>query len=804
VKQDRFAPIAKGARELLDREIFGLKVAGLASVEPRWTPAYFAIARLATTDVPRVEELEHDLSRGLAGLGPCVDGVMVRSSATEESLSARGLYDSLRCAASADEVAHTLVALVGRMAEELRSGLAFLVQEWRDGAAIGHLSNERRVSRDRRGWLCEAELPVEGEDKSFRFRVDEGPAGRDDLTCTDWEELAAALRSVARLMYQTDGRFHLEWVWDGSRVWVVQCDREQVERGSRPGSAWTAPASTRMISPLRAFRDVESADPGFPKVSHVSVFRDCGLPHGDIRVLSGAEAIEALAAGIVVPDVESDLRELIRAPVVVRTDFRAATDQPALLSKRTDTCTSFAALKGFLIETSRLALESGQRAEDMAFIAHRFALARAGAFSFGRPAAPTVRIDATWGLPDGLLFHPHDSFRVDLATKKVQRYLRCKTEYIDVAGDGTWRSRPAGSPWDWNPALSDEEAGQIADMTGQLARKLGEDIGVMFFIGGTREVPWILPWFYEASHAASVDVRAARGFYVGERVTVASPEDLGVVEDILERSDRTTRFSIRLRPSVGHVRDRAFISQIAEVAKLADLLVDLEGSQLSHAYYLLQSAGVRVRCVNPWRRPARRQSFGKLVRDLVPVRIERHGELATTYPAERAELDDLVKAKVIEEAMEFFWASGRSEVVDELTDLLELLRTAARVKAVDFGEVVAAADVKKEERGGFDAGIVLVETRDPDTSTLAENGLTDQSNTRKQIGRRRSTRRVLRLPGNRLILPTAPPTGWAREETRTVTLSQDLDAAISYTTHGIQVQLRERTSTPGTEQLVLF
>jgi hypothetical protein len=111
-------------------------------------------------------------------------------------------------------------------------------------------------------------------------------------------------------------------------------------------------------------------------------------------------------------------------------------------------------------------------------------LARAGAMSFARHGSSRVRIDATWGLPDSLLFYPHDSFRVDIGTQDVERYLRCKTDYIDVTADGQWRSHPAGSDWDWRPTLTDDEAISIAEMTMRLADHVGSAIEVMFIIGG--------------------------------------------------------------------------------------------------------------------------------------------------------------------------------------------------------------------------------------------------------------------------------------------------------------------------------
>jgi predicted house-cleaning noncanonical NTP pyrophosphatase (MazG superfamily) len=610
-------------------------------------------------------------------------------------------------------------------------------------------------------------------------------------------------------MYKRSGRYHLEWVWDGIRLWIVQCDEELSEPGTPPGSEWQGAASAPPLGRLRIFADIARAPSMFPKVNHVREFAACGLPHADIRVLSGTRVISRLAAGQISRELKRDLRELIRAPVVIRSDFRAATRRPAVLSKRTDTCLSYAELEGFLTSTARAVVRDDAPA-DLAFIAHRFKLARAGAMSFGRPGSTRVRIDATWGLPDSLLFHPHDSFRVDLSTDSVERRLRCKTDYVDVGADGSWRSRRAGSDWDWRPAITKGEAVQIAAMTAKLADHLGSDIEVMFFIGGTGSSAWVLPWFFDEREHQLTDVQAARGYYVGDRITITSRQDLLAADAELRDSSNPRLFSLSLKPDIDLLREREFILDVAKVANRWGVLVELEGSQLSHAYYLLEDAGVAVRSPNPWHPPDRRRSFGKLVRDLVPVKIERRGELATTYSADRAELRELIKAKMIEEAIEYYWAPDARSTVEELADLLELLHAAARVNGLDFAAVTEAAQTKRTERGGFENGIVLIETRD----TASEQGgyRVDQLRSPPPVAapmrtsrRRASTvRRVLRLPGARLVLPFVPPSGWKIDRSNVVGLTPDTEILITYSATDIKLQVRPRGSDQNEDQLPLF
>jgi predicted house-cleaning noncanonical NTP pyrophosphatase (MazG superfamily) len=788
---------AKGSPRLSDEAAFGVKAVGLARLDGSWTPDFFAI------EVGIYQNLYDTgfisaISAKLTSLGYCPDGVLIRSSAAGETLEKRGAFDSERAEATAVAVIDRIRTMTEAVESQDCPHLGFVVQRWLSGAATGHLSNERRVSREARGWLCEVELPIEGEDKSFRFRVDSRTRGREDLMCASWEELAAVLRTVARRMHKGGERFHLEWVWDSERVWIVQCDMEEPESGTPPGSAWRV-HNAIPLGDLIHFRSVPANASPFPKIEHVRVFRECALPSGDIRVLSGAKIIERLAHGALSNALRHDLRELIKAPIVVRTDFRASRECPELLSRRTDTCSTLEQLESFLVDVAKAAIDGGCPPRDLAFIAHRFMLARACAMSFGRVGSSRVRIDATWGIPDGLLFYPHDSFAVDVDTGNVDRYLRCKTDFIDVAEDGSWRARAAGSDWDWRPSLTEEEASRIAAMTVAVTDHVGKDLEVMFFVGGDGATDSVIPWFFGASGREVADVQAATGYYVGERVTITNPADLAALDH--RQSSSLGRVIILLRPTIELLRSRDFLREVASVAKHRRLPIELEGSQLSHAYYLLEDAGVAIRCRNPWRTPDRRRSFGKLVRDFVPVKIQRRGELASTYAADRAELGELVKAKVIEEAFEYYWSEDNLAEIEELADLFELLRTAARVHGVDFDVVIERAETKLAERGGFEGGVVLVETRASEPRTRQLVNVPTSSHSRRPA---QSRRRVLRLPGGRLLLPVAPPTGWHMGQAQTLGFTAESEVTLSYGAAEILVHIHEREAAGSRDQLSLF
>ena len=76
----------------------------------------------------------------------------------------------------------------------------------------------------------------------------------------------------------------------------------------------------------------------------------------------------------------------------------------------------------------------------------------------------------------------------------------------------------------------------------------------------------------------------------------------------------------------------------------------------------------------------------------------------------KKDLAALIKAKAIEEAVEYYWSEGQAEGAEELADLFELVRAGATALDVEMEAMEELATRKRVERGGFEKGIVLVET----------------------------------------------------------------------------------------------
>lgn len=101
---------------------------------------------------------------------------------------------------------------------------------------------------------------------------------------------------------------------------------------------------------------------------------------------------------------------------------------------------------------------------------------------------------------------------------------------------------------------------------------------------------------------------------------------------------------------------------------------------------------------------------GKLVRDLVPDLIRAEGGDPVTYRAAPAEHLDRLLAKLVEEAAEAAGATG-DDLLEELADVLEVLRAISAHHGVPFDRIEELRTRKSAERGGFAGGVVWLGNR---------------------------------------------------------------------------------------------
>ncbi|MBZ9686807.1 nucleoside triphosphate pyrophosphohydrolase [Clostridium estertheticum] len=95
--------------------------------------------------------------------------------------------------------------------------------------------------------------------------------------------------------------------------------------------------------------------------------------------------------------------------------------------------------------------------------------------------------------------------------------------------------------------------------------------------------------------------------------------------------------------------------------------------------------------------------YNKLVRDKILEIIKATGKSFDAHYAKKEELLPLLEAKLTEEVSEYL----EDKNLGELADVMEVLFSLAGALGYSEEELIAKRNTKKEERGGFEKGIIL-------------------------------------------------------------------------------------------------
>lgn len=101
-----------------------------------------------------------------------------------------------------------------------------------------------------------------------------------------------------------------------------------------------------------------------------------------------------------------------------------------------------------------------------------------------------------------------------------------------------------------------------------------------------------------------------------------------------------------------------------------------------------------------------RVEHGKLVRDLIPQIIEAGGRRPATRTLGEQDYRDALLAKLLEEAAEAGEASV-DRLPAELADIVEVVTALLPTLGMAWDDLLALAERKREERGGFTERIYL-------------------------------------------------------------------------------------------------
>ena len=104
------------------------------------------------------------------------------------------------------------------------------------------------------------------------------------------------------------------------------------------------------------------------------------------------------------------------------------------------------------------------------------------------------------------------------------------------------------------------------------------------------------------------------------------------------------------------------------------------------------------------------QVFNKLVRDKIPNIIEKNGEQAITRILGDDEYRKQLYKKLLEETNEVIGSKDSNETLEELADVLEVLKSIAELENKNLDDIIEMAREKRLKRGGFEKRIFLEKT----------------------------------------------------------------------------------------------
>lgn len=100
------------------------------------------------------------------------------------------------------------------------------------------------------------------------------------------------------------------------------------------------------------------------------------------------------------------------------------------------------------------------------------------------------------------------------------------------------------------------------------------------------------------------------------------------------------------------------------------------------------------------------QIYNKLVRDKIPNIIINNGETPITRVLDEIEYKKELENKLYEEYKEVI-ESQNEERLEELADMLEIIKALAKIENKSLEDIISIAKEKSEKRGGFEEKIYL-------------------------------------------------------------------------------------------------
>ena len=722
----------------LDR--VGEKAFGLSSLPTKWTLPYFVISDKLFDDYVEDRNIENVTSKWTNGVNAAAvhckispeDQIIVRSNAHSEGLAERGKFISV------EGTFQEWPKLVKQCFDDLikQEGsknvhMPVIIQKRVLALSRGHISNERRVAEEKRDWKGEIEEAVPRvfsvSLRSWRKKVKVDGYIDSPLMCPGDKVIKDVLSVPCTWATNQRLRVHFEWVYDGYHIYLVQADEEIATDGINPIKGVYDPIATQeptdagfpyCVHPLKA-EDAERYK-RYAKIQNPLLYHRIGQSTAPLYILDDQETLAALAKGTITVELEKDLRFLTSRSLIIRTDIATDNKEDRQMLPRTNGIKNVGIAKKWLCESYEALMK--QSGTNPIFIMHNYIPAFSSAFAYASPSNKLVRIEALWGLPEGLYYYSHDKHVVDTkhadAAKMVQQefevqsFRNYKKYFVFPTEDEKWEVQILASPYDWKAAIPQKDwIKEIAYVTRRISVEEGKSVSVMWFVGVDNSTYGcnVFPWYHEPFEYKEDQTTPRNKLSFERTLAIHTLNDLGQLEKLTTKPNANIR-NIQIQPTDANIlRDRSIIDRIGNAAKNLGANILLEGGVLSHAYYQLVRTGAKVEVRYAFEKKQSLE-FNKLVRDKIPEKIERNGEEAVTAQLDKNILSRLLKRKLVEEALEVLDSESEEDLVVELADVLEVLYGILGQHQIDFQTILHQKEKKREKAGGFEKGFYLKTT----------------------------------------------------------------------------------------------
>ena len=732
--------------EEVSKELVGEKAFGLASIPTNWTLPFFVISDElfdAYIEKREIDSLAPNWEGAVTtaavqcGIAPD-DPVIVRSNARSEGLADRGKFISVE--GNFQEWPQLVKRCFDDSLEQETSENAHMpviIQKRAATLSCGHISNERRVAKETRDWRGEIEAGVPEvfsvSLRNWRKKLKVDAFLDSALVCPSDKEFKNVLSIPCTWATEQKIRVHFEWVFDGEYIYLVQADEEIATVGINPTKLTANAAIIEEVSHVgfpHCVHLLEAKDfdryEKYAKIQNPLLYQRIELSTAPLYILDDKKTLELLAKGVVTDALASDLQVLTSRLLIIRSDIPTEKKEERQMLPRTDGIKDVEEAKKWLCDSY---VELLKRSNDAIFIIHNYIPAFSSAFAYASPSDKLVRIEALWGLPEGLYYYSHDKYLVDTKHSEIKKVVReefkvqsvnnYKKYFVFPMDDGKWEVQCLASPFDWDLAIPNPEwIKEIAHITRNIAEEEHTSVSVMWFVGVDSKQYGcdVFPWYHEPYEYKEDQTTPRNKLSFEKTRTIHNLQELEELEKYKQKPNACIK-NIQILPTDASIlRERAIIDRIGAAAKDLGATISLEGGILSHAYYQLIRTGAKVEVRNSFEK---RQSleFNKLVRDKIPEKIRRNGEEAVTTELDKLILSRLLKRKLVEEALEVLDSESDEDLVMELADILEVLDGILSQHEIDIQTVLEQKEKKREKAGGFDKGVYLRKTSSGLTSS---------------------------------------------------------------------------------------